>query len=245
MAKPDKPNKVTEAAAPFVTEVVALSELKPHPRNYVGHPDDQLEHIVKSLKEHGLYRPVVTARDGTILAGHGVVAGARKLGWTEIAIKRLDIGPLDGRALRLLVADNHIRQLGEPDDRALSELLKEIKEVDIDGFLGTGFDEAMVAALVYTTRNAAEIGSAEAAAEWIGMPEYENPKELIQFKLFFRSLEDRDACLRRLKLKPLQGKLEKAQSYWWPDQGMRDLKAVRFEDEASLGHKRVGHGGAK
>jgi hypothetical protein len=58
---------------PKTTELIAIKELKPHPRNYRSHPEDQLVHLVNSIKQHGFYRNVVVAKDNTILAGHGVV----------------------------------------------------------------------------------------------------------------------------------------------------------------------------
>ena len=63
-------------------EMTPVSDLKPHPRNYKDHPDDQLEHIIESIKSTGFYRNIVIAQDGTILAGHGVVAAAKKMGLT-------------------------------------------------------------------------------------------------------------------------------------------------------------------
>jgi ParB-like chromosome segregation protein Spo0J len=72
----------------FTPEDVALDDLKPHPRNYQQHPDDELAHIMESIKTHGFYRNVVIARDGTILAGHGVTQAARKLGYTHVPVIR-------------------------------------------------------------------------------------------------------------------------------------------------------------
>lgn len=68
-----------------------LVDLREHPRNYRKHPASQVAHIAASLTEHGVYRPVVIARDNTILAGHGVVLAARSLGWTEIPVHALDL----------------------------------------------------------------------------------------------------------------------------------------------------------
>jgi ParB-like chromosome segregation protein Spo0J len=69
------------AAAPELElETVRLDSLKPHSKNYHYHPDDEIEHIMESVKEHGVYRNIVVAREGTILAGHGVVEAMRRLG---------------------------------------------------------------------------------------------------------------------------------------------------------------------
>ncbi len=42
-------------AAPGVQQV-AIAGLKPHPRNYRDHPDDQLEHIKASIEANGFGR---------------------------------------------------------------------------------------------------------------------------------------------------------------------------------------------
>jgi hypothetical protein len=58
--------------------VMKVSALKFHPRNYRRHPQDQLRHISASIRENGFYRNVVVARDGTVLAGQGVVQASRR-----------------------------------------------------------------------------------------------------------------------------------------------------------------------
>src|SRR5437764_115147 len=131
------------------TESVAVSSLRPHPRNYREHPDDQIEHLAASLKEHGFYRNVVIAQDGTILAGHGVIEAAKRLGLETARVVRLPIEADSPAALKVLTGDNEIEHLAEQDDRLLSELLREIAQDDPLALLGTGYDEAMLANLVY------------------------------------------------------------------------------------------------
>jgi ParB family chromosome partitioning protein len=99
---------VNPEAAPVDIEL-----LKPHPRNYRHHPPDQIEHLKASLREHGVYRNVVAARDWTILAGHGLVLAAKELGWKAISTAKLDIKPDSPRALKILAGDNEIAHLAE------------------------------------------------------------------------------------------------------------------------------------
>lgn len=163
-------------------EQVPLADLKPHPRNYREHPDDQIEHLAQSIRQNGFYRNIVVARDNTILAGHGVALAAGRLGMLEVPVVRLPIDPDCPAALKVLTGDNEIEHLAEQDDRLLSELLKEIKEVDLDGLLGTGYDEAMLANLVFVTRPAGEIEDFDEAAHWVGMPEYHDGEEPLKLK---------------------------------------------------------------
>lgn len=128
------------------TELAALDELTAHPRNYRSHPEGQLDHIKASIKEHGFYRNVVTAQDGTVLAGHGVVEACRELGVDSIPIIRLDIEPDSVQALKVMAGDNAISDLAIDDGDALAELLGEIALADdLDG---TGFDDKALAKLL-------------------------------------------------------------------------------------------------
>lgn len=213
----------------FAVEDAPLDTLKPHERNYQTHPDDELEHIIESIRTHGFYRNVVLARDGTILAGHGVVQAARKMGLSHIPAIRTDYAPDDPRALKLLTGDNEIRHLAEVDDRALTELLREL--ADMDDLLGTGYDDMMLANLTFVTRPASEIPDLDVAAQWAGMPEYdERGADKIQLLVNFATEEDRqefyhllglssDAILSRGSIKYI----------WWPKPYENDdKKSVYF-----------------
>lgn len=211
-------------------ELVAIESLRPHPRNYREHPPDQLAHIVASIKAHGVYRPVVIARDSTILAGHGTVLAAKIAGLAEVPVYRLDVEPESASALKVLVGDNQISQLAEVDDRALSETLKEIAGVDVSALMGTGFDQQMLVNLVYVTRSIDEIESIDKAAEWLsaGMPEFdpgEHPHSKVVIN--FASEDDRRSFMRAI------GAPEDLQQrgIWFPLRPKRNNKSMEFVRE--------------
>jgi hypothetical protein len=129
-------------------EQLRLADLKPHPRNDGYHPPEEIAHLKQSLTEHGVYRNVVVAQDGTILAGHGVVEAARAVGWTHLPGQRRPYGPEDPRALKILVGDNHIARLREQNDATLAALLKDLAADDGLGLLGTGFDTVALETLL-------------------------------------------------------------------------------------------------
>jgi len=187
-----------ESALVHEVEVVSVDSLRPHERNYREHPDDQLDHIVHSIQEHGFYRNVVVAKDGTILAGHGVVQAAKKLGMETIPVIRLAVTANDPQAIRVLTGDNEISALAEVDDRLLSELLRELREASDGGLLGTGYDEKMLANLVLVTRPLDEIEDFDAAAAWAGLPEYEQQGQSPQLILSFQSDDERAAFVEKL-----------------------------------------------
>ncbi len=217
------------AAEKNQTEWVPIASLTPHPRNYRTHPEEQLRHIGESLKQHGFYRNVVVARDGTILAGHGVVEAAAKVGITSVPIFRLPIDPLSPGALKVLTGDNELGKFAESDDRALSELLREIAAQDIDGLglLGTGYDPAMLASLVMVTRPASEIRTIDEAAEWVGMPEYTPGANPIRLIVSFDSDEDRARFVDEMKLR-VDKTIGSTWSARWPTAPLQHVAGTKF-----------------
>lgn len=174
----------------MVVEWVPIGLLKPHPRNYRKHPEDQIKHLEHSLREQGWYRNVVTAEDYTILAGHGITRAAQNLSLTEVPIVRLPISQDSPEALKLLVADNELVRFAEADDRVLAEILKEIATPDPARLLGTGWDMMKLTNFAFVTR--AEIKEIDHAAEWAGMPEFDSGKKAVLMTISFPSEEARE-----------------------------------------------------
>lgn len=207
-------------------ERVAISELQPHPKNYRKHPEDQLLHIAQSLREHGQYRNVVVAQDGTILAGHGVVEAATSIGWEEIEVVRLPISPDHPSAIKVLTGDNEMGRLAEVDDRQLAEHLKGLAE--LDELLGTGFDDQMLASLVYVTRMESEIASMNEAAHWVGMPDFEAAGSDLLLVLHFESEEEREKLIEEMGV-TISKKTRQTWSGNWPPREKSDLSSLRFD----------------
>lgn len=204
-------------------EDIAIEQLKDHPKNYKQHPDDQIEHLCQSIREHGVCRNVVIANDCTILAGHAVVKACRRLNLKTVPVMRLDCDPLDIKAIKLLTADNEIAHLADVDDRALTELLKEI--LDTDNLFGTGYDEQMLASLLLVTRPASEVADPNEAAEWVGMPEYQPVDDPLQLLVRFRSEDDRAEFARQLDITLS----DKVKTIWFPPKERDDVSSLRIE----------------
>jgi hypothetical protein len=213
---------------------VALSALRPHPRNYQAHPPDQIAHIKQSLIDFGQYRAIVVARDLTILAGHGVVEAEIELGWDVTDVVVIDLDPDSPLALRLLAGDNEISNLADVNDRALTELLREVAGDPLAGLLGSGFDELQLAALAMTSRPQSELRDLAAAGEWLGLPDFTaTPKEPI-LVIKFLSVEDQARFLEEiLPGHHIVKKVGDAWTTYWPNRRMNDLAAVKFEPEPS------------
>jgi len=209
-------------------EEIKTSDLKPHPRNYKEHPEQQLEHIIKSIEEHGFYRNIVIAKDNTILAGHGVVQACKLMGKHKVPVIRLDIESESTQALKVLTSDNEIGNLAMVDDRELSEILKDILDEELD-LTGTGFNEDQLSALIYTTRNADEIQTIDEANEWVGIADYENKPNSIKVMVHFDTEEDRDNFMQLLDNPHVNYKMGQTWKIWYPERGNEDPSSIRFE----------------
>ena len=65
-------------------ENVDIKKLKPYENNARTHSEEQVEKIANSIKEFGFINPVIIDGDYGIIAGHGRVLGAQKLGMKEV-----------------------------------------------------------------------------------------------------------------------------------------------------------------
>ena len=61
-----------------------VDALIPYARNARTHSDEQIAQIAASIKEWGWTTPVLIDEDGGLIAGHGRVMAARKLGIEEV-----------------------------------------------------------------------------------------------------------------------------------------------------------------
>lgn len=65
--------------------MLALKDLRPHPKNRNKHPPEQIDRFCKILKEQGIRRPVrISNLSGYITAGHGLLLAAKKLKLKEL-----------------------------------------------------------------------------------------------------------------------------------------------------------------
>jgi ParB-like chromosome segregation protein Spo0J len=216
-------------ANPFQMVRMNIADLKPHPGNYQTHPDSQLEQIQASIRQHGFYRNVVVASDNTILAGHGVVEAAKRMGKKRVPVIKLDISSDDPKALKVMTSDNEINNLAKVNDRALTELLKGLLEIEGNGALmGTGFDENQLAALAFTTRPASEMQTQDTAAEWVGMADWEPRPNYPTINVRFEDEDDRQRFMELIGATVVNAKQGAVWSIWWPEREREDIRNIRF-----------------
>lgn len=127
-------------------ELANVDTLKENPKNPNKHPDSQIELLAKNIKYLGWRHPItVSKRSGFIVAGHGRLMAARKLGLKIVPVDYQDFN-FDADEIAVLVADNRLAELSETSEDDLKKILSELDgEIDIDL---TGFSEADVEQLM-------------------------------------------------------------------------------------------------
>src|SRR6476619_1718583 len=77
-----------------------LDRLIPHARNARTHSEEQVAQIAGSIAEFGFVNPILVGDDGVMVAGHGRVLAARKLGLSDVPVIVLShLTPTQRRAL--------------------------------------------------------------------------------------------------------------------------------------------------
>ncbi len=115
-----------------------IERLLPYIRNPRTHSEAQVAQIAASIAEFGFTAPILAGSDGVIVAGHGRLAAARKLGLASVPVVVLEhLTPTQRRAL--VIADNKIAENAGWDEELLRLELAELQEADFDLAL-TGFD---------------------------------------------------------------------------------------------------------
>lgn len=122
-----------------------VEELIPYSRNSRTHSDAQVAQIAASIREFGFINPVLVDAENNIIAGHGRVLAARKLGLEEVPCVLHDHLTETQRKAYIL-ADNKLALNAGWDEDMLRLELGELGDMGFDLEL-TGFDEVEVEAL--------------------------------------------------------------------------------------------------
>ena len=122
------------------------AKLLPYARNARTHSDEQVAQIAASIAEFGFTNPILAGADGVIVAGHGRLAAAHKLGLALVPVVVLEhLSPTQRRAL--VIADNRIAENAGWDEAMLRIELVTLQDDDFDVSL-TGFDADALADLL-------------------------------------------------------------------------------------------------
>ena len=127
-------------AARISVRWLPVESLTPDPENARVHGPRQIARIADSIAAFGFNVPVLIDGKGAVLAGHGRVLAARRLGLSEVPTIALEhLSEPERRAF--MIADNRLAELASWDDRRLGVELKALKSLDLDFSIeATGFE---------------------------------------------------------------------------------------------------------
>jgi hypothetical protein len=148
-------------------ELWSVEKLRPYERNPRTHSEAQVDQIAASMVEFGWTNPVLVDEQGGILAGHGRLLAARKLGLNDVPVIQFEhLSETQKRAY--LIADNQLAlQAGWSEELLASELAwlrDESFDLDLIGFDATELERLLAIA-------DGEAGSEEAEDEVPEPPE--------------------------------------------------------------------------
>src|SRR5271166_5876676 len=117
-----------------------VEALSPDKRNARVHVPCQVARIADSILAFGFNVPVLIDEKGGVLAGHGRVLAARRLGLKEVPTIALD-HLTEAEARAFMIADNRLSELASWDEGRLGLDLEELKSLDLDFTIeATGFE---------------------------------------------------------------------------------------------------------
>lgn len=118
MSEKEKPKKMAKRI-----EFWPIEKLKPYEKNARTHSDTQLAQIAASIAEFGFTNPVLVDSESGIIAGHGRLEGAKRVGLKEIPVIVLDY-LTEAQKRAYIIADNKLAEnAGWDNDLLRSELL--------------------------------------------------------------------------------------------------------------------------
>jgi DNA modification methylase len=115
-----------------------IESLVPYVNNARTHSDEQIAQIAASMKEWGWTNPILVDEGGMIIAGHGRVLAARKLGYSEAPVMVAN-GWTEAQKKAYVLADNQLAMNAGWDANLLRVELQGLANFDFDLDL-IGFD---------------------------------------------------------------------------------------------------------
>ena len=134
---------------PGSIEQLRIDELRPYARNPRTHSDDQVAKLAASLVEFGWTMPILVNDELEVIAGHGRILAARRLGLDAVPVIRLaHLTPEQVRAYR--IADNKLALDAGWDEELLAAEFHELN--------GAGYDLGLTG---FSARGAGRVAGAD------------------------------------------------------------------------------------
>lgn len=109
----------------------SVKELVPYARNSRTHSDEQVAQIMASIKEFGFTNPVLTDGENGIIAGHGRVMAAQRMGLEEVPT--IELSHLtEAQKKAYIIADNKLALNSGWDEEMLAIEMQELHDIGYD-----------------------------------------------------------------------------------------------------------------
>lgn len=122
-------------------ENIPTGELKAYEKNSRTHGKKQIDQVVASIKEFGFTNPLLVDEGNTLIAGHGRLLAAKKIGMEEVPCVRLS-HLSEAQKKAYVIADNKIALNSGWDEDLLKSELDELDSLGFDVAV-TGFDDLL------------------------------------------------------------------------------------------------------
>lgn len=144
-----KTNERRTSQAPRIRQI-PIGDLVARERNARTHTNEQVELIARSIEEFGFLNPVLVNSKNEILAGHGRLLAAEKLGLKRVpCVVHSHLSKAQERAY--VIADNRLAELAGWDEDLLGMELGDLKslgfEMGVIGFSAGEIDAAIAKAM--------------------------------------------------------------------------------------------------
>lgn len=215
--------------------VVPIETLTPYEKNARTHSDEQIAQIVASIKRFGFTNPILLDGDRGIIAGHGRLLAAKKLGLKELpTIQLAHLSAEEKRAY--IIADNKLALNSGWDADLLASEIASLGGV-IEDFDTIGFSDAEISNILAGLEDLEQPaappprspttapeqsppvvrveGPPPAATEWVGMPEFRQ-----EDKTAYRTIHvhfANDEHVRQFAAMVKQTITEKTRYLWYPN----------------------------
>lgn len=130
---------------PSTIEHIATDALVPYARNSRTHSPEQVAQLGRSIQQFGFTNPVLIDENNTLIAGHGRVMAAQRIGLAQVPCIRLT-HLTDAQRRAYVIADNQLALQAGWDMATLAREVEDLAAVSFDMDL-LGFDDEMLAKL--------------------------------------------------------------------------------------------------
>ena len=110
---------------------LSINDLVPYANNPRTHTDNQVTQVASSIKEFGFNNPILIDEGKGVIAGHGRLAAAKKLGLETVPTITLT-GLTEAQRKAYVIADNKLTENSRWDYDLLSIEIERLKELDFE-----------------------------------------------------------------------------------------------------------------